>query len=164
MNNEQRLINILLKSPIFKTVFDCWGQVGLSDCYVGGGSVTQIVWNHLSGRPFDYGLNDLDFVYFEKDITDSQESYNKGKVLNLFMDLNIEIDVTNEALDTWLPAFAIGVKKVYDQFVVYAPFGFDDLFLRIVRPNKKQITQRIYKDMVSRLKKDWSEIEVVDWD
>jgi uncharacterized protein len=47
-------------------------------------------------------------------------------------------------------ATAIGVRWLRGKFECCAPFGFDDLFGLVVRPNKTQITRGIYEAKVER--------------
>ena len=48
-------------------------------------------------------------------------------------------------------------------FRVYAPFGLNDLFAMIVRPNKVQITEAIYQAKVARWTACWPRLEVIPW-
>ncbi|PCJ16665.1 MAG: hypothetical protein COB02_15680 [Candidatus Cloacimonadota bacterium] len=186
MDDEKKLIKILLKSSLFQTLFERWDQVKLANCYVAGGCVTQTIWNHLLKKPLLHGLNDIDLVYFENGLSKELELKNQNRISYLFNDLKLDVDLQNEAsvhtwygekfgydilpyhsteegINTWLPSFAVGLKKVEDSFIVYAPFGLFDLFSMIVRSNKKQINEKIYNKMVARLKKDWPEIKVIAW-
>lgn len=187
MNQQNELLEILCKSHLFKELFGLWSKIPVENCYVAGGCVTQTVWNALSGRACDYGIRDIDIIYYDKTISKEIETANSMKIAMLLNKLKTDIDVQNEAtvhswysqkfgyeispyqdiedaLCTWLPAFAIGVQKLETGFSICAPFGLDDLFDRIVRPNKRQINQMIYINMIERLKADWPEITVLDWE
>lgn len=69
-------------------------------------------------------------------------------------------------INTWpTTATAIGVKlDENNKFKVYAPFGLNDLFGKIVRPNKIQITKHIYEKKVSNWLSKWSDLIVVPWE
>ena len=89
------------------------------------------------------------------------------RLRDLFQHLPIKLDVKNEARvrlwyenhfgDTIKPysssadaiatfpttATAAGVRLIRSKFECCAPFGLDDLFSLVVRPNKRQITRAI---------------------
>jgi hypothetical protein len=69
------------------------------------------------------------------------------------------------AINTWpTTATAIGVRIEEDnKFKVYAPFGLNDLFGKIVRANKIQITEEIYKNKVVNWLKKWPDLNVIPW-
>jgi hypothetical protein len=48
-------------------------------------------------------------------------------------------------------------------FVVYAPFGLDDLFDLIVRPNKRLVTHEVYENKVTRWAAYWPKLTIVPW-
>jgi hypothetical protein len=45
-----------------------------------------------------------------------------------------------------------------------APFGLDDLFGLVVRPNKRQITRAIYKAKVDRWRSIWPWLTFLPWE
>ena len=123
-----------------------------------------------------HGLRDVDFVYFQKDQSETDEEIDREKIKTLFKDLPVPIDVINEArvhewypekfgypisaytssedgISTWLPAFSIGIRPEDLSLKIYAPFGLSDAFDMTVRPNKRQITEDIFLKMVSR--REW---------
>lgn len=110
------------------------------------------------------------------------------QVKQLYSDLGIEIDVKNQArvhlwykdhfgysiepytsiesaINTWpTTATAIGVRiEKNNEFKVYAPFGLNDMFGKIVRANKAQITKEIYDKKVSSWLSKWSDLMVIPW-
>ena len=60
-------------------------------------------------------------------------------------------------------ATAIGVRRYGAQFECCAPFGLDDLFDLIVRPNKVQITPAIYDAKVARWRAEWPQLTFLTW-
>ncbi|MCO4782192.1 MAG: nucleotidyltransferase family protein [Candidatus Cloacimonetes bacterium] len=186
MNDNYKLIQILLQSPLFQKLFDRWTQLPVANCYIAGGVVTQTVWNHLSSRSFDYGINDVDIIYYDKSLSTDQEVGYQDTFSEIYKDLAFQIDLQNEAsvhtwyeqkfgyniasyctvdeaIQTWLPAFSVAIQRSKSSYVVKAPFGLSDMFSMIVRPNKIQINEKIYSKMVSRIKKDWPEVKIVSW-
>jgi uncharacterized protein len=184
------LEDIITSSEIMDMVLKRAKQLNLNNYYIGAGCVTQTVWNYLSDYPLDYGIKDIDFVYFDNVNLDF-ESENKvmTQVKKLYSDLKFEIDVKNQgrvhlwykehfgysiepytslesAINTWpTTATAIGIRlEENNDFKVYAPFGLNDLFGKIVRANRVQITKQIYEKKASSWVKKWSDLIVMPWE
>jgi hypothetical protein len=52
----------------------------------------------LSGNPLDYGIGDIDIVYYDsKDLSGEKEEYIERKIMSLLGDLPFKVDVKNEA-------------------------------------------------------------------
>ncbi|MDF2674711.1 MAG: hypothetical protein K0R09_2979, partial [Clostridiales bacterium] len=143
-----------------------------------------------SNNPLEFGIKDIDFVYFDdKNLDFESENRVISKVKDLYSDLEIEVDVKNQArvhlwykshfdstikpytslesaINTWpTTATSIGVRKEKDNKVkVYAPFGLNDLFGKIVRANKVQITREIYENKVSSWLNKWPDLKIVPWE
>jgi hypothetical protein len=186
---ESLLIQIISMNPVLETVFSRVHVLELGDYYVGAGCINQTVWNHLCGNDLQYGISDIDIIYFDIDLSYGKENELVEKAAELFRDLPIRIDLKNqarvhlwyeehfgypiepyrtleEAIDTWpTTATAVGVSRnANEEWKVYAPFGLDDLFGMIVRPNKAQITEQIYDKKVSKWIRKWPQLQVVPWD
>lgn len=184
------LEDIIMSSEIINTVLKRAKQLDIDNYYIGAGCITQTVWNYLSNYPLDYGIKDIDFVYFDELKLDF-ESENSiiMQVKQLYSDLGIEIDVKNQArvhlwykdhfgysiepytsiesaINTWpTTATAVGIRiEKNNEFKVYAPFGLNDLFGKIVRANKAQITKQIYKKKVTSWLDRWSDLKVIPWE
>ena len=70
-----------------------------------------------------------------------------------------------DALASWpTTAAAIGVRQVDGALLVKAPFGTDDLFALIVRPNRVQITPDIYAAKVERWSLVWPQLQILPWE
>lgn len=57
----------------------------------------------------------------------------------------------------------MGVRLENEELEVIAPFGLDDLFGRIVRPNKAQITEEIYRSKWEKWQSRWAGLTVIPW-
>ncbi|WP_455717259.1 nucleotidyltransferase family protein [Anaerosporobacter sp.] len=183
------LDQIIRSNEIIYKVIECANLLDLEHYYIGGGCITQTVWNYLSGNDLLYGINDVDFVYFDDEHLDYDDE-NKviDKIHELFPDIGIEVDVKNEArvhlwyeshngynikpyksledaINTWpTTATTVGVRLENNQFKVYAPFGLNDMFGKIVKANKVQITKQIYENKVEKWIKKWPDLKVIPWD
>lgn len=163
--------------------------LNLDNYYIGAGCITQTVWNYLFNKPLEYGIKDIDFVYFDdKNLDYASENTIVSKVNELYSDLNLKVDVKNQArvnlwyqnhfgytiepytslesaINSWpTTATSIGVRKEGNELKVYAPFGLNDLFGKIVRANKTQITKQIYEDKVSNWIDKWPDLKIIPWE
>lgn len=156
--------------------------------YLGAGAVTQTVWNELHGFEPSRGVKDYDLVYFDDaDLSPEAERRAEQRAIALVGDLNIKLDVTNEArVHLWYPerfgrsipayrsseeaistwpttASCIGVRLQGGRFVVCAPFGLRDLFAMIVRPNKAIIDKAVFEAKAQRWASLWPRLSVMPW-
>lgn len=181
---------IIMKNELLFEVLSRAHLLELENYYIGAGSLVQTVWNYLSGYPLMNGIHDIDLVYFD---TDDLSFAAENKVIQetnkLFQDILLKLDVKNQArihlwyedhfgysiepyhslesaINTWpTTATAIGVKiNLNRDWSIYAPFGLNDLFGKIVKPNKVQITKEIYEKKVNRWLSVWSDLKVIPWD
>ncbi|MGP4076152.1 nucleotidyltransferase family protein [Halobacillus sp. K22] len=188
INFENELLEIIQEHPYIQELFDVTDQY-LEDYYIGAGVITQTVWNKVHGFELTYGIGDADIIYFNSIEKPSreQETKTEAKIRKALPHFPFTIDVTNEALvhhwyeqkfnkkiapyqsaeeaiDTWpTTASAIGVKRVEGEYRVYAPFGLEDLFKGIVRPNKILIPKEVYKNKAAKWKARWPGLTVLEW-
>ena len=184
------LEEIVMSNETLKEVITKVSYLGIENYYIGAGCIAQTVWNYMSGNPLEYGINDIDFAFFNDERIDYEyENSVVLKMKELFGDLKIDIDVKNQArvhlwyekhfgysiepytslesaLNTWpTTATAIGVRKERSgEFTVYAPYGLNDLFGMVVRANKVQVTKEIYESKVRRWLNAWPDLKVIPWD
>ena len=160
----RRLGIILASARLVSEALNRAQLLNLENYYIGAGCIAQTVWNALSGNPLEFGIKDIDLVYFDSNLDPEAEDRVITRAKELFANLGTEVDVKNQArvhlwyqahfgygirpydsleaaIRTWpTTATAIGVRKQPDGTLkVYAPFGLDDLFAKTVRPNKAQI-------------------------
>jgi hypothetical protein len=162
--------------------------LNLSAWYLGAGCVAQTIWNLAHGKAPSADILDYDLVYYDRDLSAEREDRVTREARELVADLPIELDVTNEArVHIWYPArfgysiqpyqstedaigtwpttaTAIGVRPSGRQVEVWAPFGVDDLFNLVVRPNRVQITPAIYDAKVTRWVARWPSLVAVPWE
>ena len=157
--------------------------------YIGAGCITNTVWNDISGYPLEYGISDIDIVYYApEDITSENEKKLKDNLLNLLGDFQFKLDVKNqarvhlwyenkfgfsikpynsleEAIDSWpTTATALGLRQEQDgTYKIYAPYDLDDLFSMVVRPNKLMITREIYENKAKKWLEKWPKLMIVPW-
>ena len=93
--NEQIKVleKIVMKSKNINTVIERAESLNSENYYIGAGCIAQTVWNYLSDKPLDYGIKDIDFVYFdEKNLDEESENKVISYVKELYSDLDIEVD------------------------------------------------------------------------
>jgi len=188
LSQVRSLESILRKNPFVKHVLDNADRLELPQWYLGGGCVAQTVWNYLSKKELTCNINDYDLVYFDPhDLSYESENQHAANVQRLFNSLPIKIEVKNqarvhlwyedhfgypidayqsieEAIKTWpTTATCVGVKYIEGMFTVYAPYGLNDMFGMIVKPNKLQITEETYIEKVKRWKECWPNLEIAPW-
>jgi len=155
-------LRLIQHNPIVVEVARRAPQLGLADTWVVSGCLFQTVWNVLADHPPTRGIKDYDLFYFDpSDLSaESEEAVNRRGV-ELFSDLDCEIDIRNQArVHTWYAReFGVdgyprlkGSTDGIDNFLavccmvairqassggieVYSPFGVGDVLDRVMRPN-----------------------------
>jgi uncharacterized protein len=185
-----RLADLLGRNPVVAAVLARGPSLGLPGLYLGAGCVVQSVWNALHGYDPAYGIDDYDLVYFDASDLSAEAEASAGRAAReLLADLGpVTLDVTNEArvhlwyeqefgvplapytssedaIASWpMTASSIGVRTEGGRLVVCAPFGLDDLFAMVVRPNKRQVPRAVYEAKCARWQQTWPRTTVTTWD
>lgn len=184
-----KLETTIQESPLLAPVIQNWGRIQLRDCWLVAGSIAQTVWNNRYGLPYDFGISDVDLIYFDPDdLSAGAEQEHAERIRHCFEGLPVWFDVKNEArVHLWYEekfgspiaqyqsaeaaistfpttATAVGIRPDADEMEIHAPFGLDDLMGGIVRPNKTQITKDIYEAKVAKWLRAWPDLVVVNWD
>lgn len=156
---------------------------------VAAGCICQTVWNSLTDRPQGTGINDYDVIYFDgDDLSPEAELAVQGSVRGAFESSSIPADVRNQArVHVWFKdsygisyaplssadeaitrystvAHSVGVRLSNDDRLdIFAPFGLDDIFAMIVRPNHVLPNKIVYERKAARAKAVWPELAVIPW-
>ena len=182
------LETVLRANPVCAAILDGAATLGLPDWYLGAGAVSQTVWNSVHGRSPGANIADFDLVYFDADdLSEEAEKAAEAAAVSLFGRFAVRIDVTNEArvhlwyehkfgvnlepyasveaaIATWpTTASSIGVASRNGRFSVHAPFGTDDLWALIVRPNKTLVTRQVYEAKAARWSAIWPRLTIIPW-
>lgn len=186
---DSSLRAIVAASPILSTILDRWASIDLPDCWLSGSAIAQTAWNATLGLSPEYGLADIDLVYFDAtDLSEEGETRQTARIRGLFPDVPLWIDAKNEArVHLWYEAKfgypiapyqssehaistfpttagAVAIRPGAAGLSIFAPFGLDDLLNCTVRPNKAQITQAIYEAKVARWRSCWPALTIIDWE
>ena len=187
--NEQLkdLEEILFKNETLKEVLKRLEKSNLKNYYVGAGCINQTVFNYLHGLRIDANINDYDIVYYDEDTSYEKEDIVIKYVEELLSDLNIKLDVKNEArvhiwynekynenrmpytsvedaVSRWGTTITcIGVRLENNNLIVDAPYGLNDLFNMVIRPVKTDFTEADYIKKVNKWKKKWPKLTIMPW-
>jgi hypothetical protein len=184
------LEQILIQSEVITEILRPAPGLGMPNWYLGAGCIAQTVWNAQHGLDLDSNIRDCDLVYFDSSDTSYEaEDVYVRRARRLFEHVPVPVEIRNQArvhlwyqkhfgykirpydsvedaINSW-PTTATSVAVRYEasgEFVVYAPYGLNDLFGVIARPNKTQITKEIYLQKVERWQRIWHKLTVVPWD
>ena len=184
----ERLEAAIRKSWLLSGILGRFHEIDLPECWLVAGAIAQTVWNLSGGYPAERGIKDADIVYYDAaDLSAEAEAAHELRIRALFAHLPIKLDVKNEArVHLWhekvfgysirpytsvgsaiasfpSTATAIGVRRHAGVFESFVPFGVDDLFKLVVKPNKVQITAPIYEAKVARWRPLWPHLTFVPW-
>jgi uncharacterized protein len=164
--------------------------VDLPQWRVVAGCIYQTVWNSLTSRPPRTGINDYDVIYFDGgDLSAEAEAAIEGRIRAALPSFPAPVEVCNqarvhlwfekhfgivysplssadEALTRYASAtHAVGVRLTHDDRLdVVAPFGLDDIFGMIVRPNYALPNKVTHERKAARARAIWPELRVIPWD
>ncbi|WP_300532315.1 nucleotidyltransferase family protein [Maricaulis sp.] len=157
---EAFVLDAVLANPLHAEILRRVSDMGLPDCALMAGSVYKAVWNKLTGRPADHGINDYDLAYFDAaDLSAESEAAIAARVVTRCEDLGVEVEACNQArVHLWFNAqygtnrpplrstedavrnfasrthsVALACKPDGRPFLV-APFGYDELLSLHVKP------------------------------
>lgn len=158
--SETAFIEVALQNSFVREIL--WRAEHLlpDDWYVAAGCLFQTVWNVLDGNDPQHGINDHDLIYLDdRDLSWEAEDLVIVRCANAFADLDIEVEVRNQArVHVWYEdhfgvpctpirssadaidryaahACRVGLRVNQGRHDVYAPSGFNDLIGFILRPN-----------------------------
>jgi hypothetical protein len=179
----------LRQNKWLEEILERFEEIVLPDSWLVAGCIAQTIWNLGCGQPAELGLKDVDLIYFdEQDLSFESEVDHERRLRDLFRHLPIKLDVKNEArVHLWYEerfgyaikpylssadaiatfpttATAVGACWIRGKLECCAPFGLDDLFGLVVRPNKRQITRTIYEAKVDRWRPIWPRLNFLAWE
>ena len=183
---EARLCAVLRGNVHLLSVLRVARGLALPDWLVFSGAIYQPVWNHLTGRPADYGIKDYDLGYFdaadisyeaedgvirrvagafEPPLRELVEVRNQARVHlwfeNHFGEPYAPLSSTAEALTRFAaPTFAVGARlEPGDSLTIVAPFGLEDLFAMRIAPNPLRVAKGL-PGIIASVRARWPEVVV----
>lgn len=185
-DRADELSDILKNSPQVMRVLTTVRGLSLPDWRLFSGAVYQTVWNAVTGRDPDYGLKDFDIGYFDPDTSwDAEDVFIKRTAEAFDEPLRSAVEVRNQArVHLWFegkfgepyqaltgtdealsrfvaPAFGVGVRlEDDDRITVAAPFGLEDMFAMVIRPNPNRGLAKGWDRVVESATARWPELRV----
>jgi len=153
------------------------------------GCLYQTVWNVLTDRLRGTGIKDYDLIYFDAtDLSWEAEDAVIRRVAAATADCAGPVETRNQArVHLWFPdrfgcpyprlhsaddslrfyasrTHAVGVRLEEDRLDIVAPFGLDDMFAMVIRPNYALDNAVSHNAKARRAKAIWPEVTVLPWD
>lgn len=189
MTPSDALRQHLRASPNVMRVLAAARDAGLPDWRLFSGAVYQTVWNASTNRPSDYGIRDYDLGYFDPDLSEAAEAEHQARVVSrLPDDFRDRVEVVNQArVHLWFEsklgrpyapltgtddalrrslftAHAVGVRlEVDDSLSIAAPYGLDDIFNMMLRPNPELGVVAGHAEKAQGALERWPEVVVEQW-
>ncbi len=188
---NEKFISILKENKDLMKVLDYLEKLGLPNFYIAAGSIYQTIWNYYDEKPLNYGIEDVDIIYCDRENTSREsEEIIEEKIREYFKEMNIpyEFDVHNEgrmhlwkkenenqvvdyyensedAISQWLATVqAVGVTLENGKIKVYAPYGLSDIFSKTIRPIKTVgKTKELYDKKVAKWQKRFDGLNIIEW-
>jgi uncharacterized protein len=184
--DTDEFLAVALRNPVNEIIADELFRLALADAWVVSGCLVQTVWNVLTKRAVDYGINDYDIFYFDSDTSWQTEDAAIRALQGRLAHLGVTIELRNQArVHLWYPEkhglpypalrcssegidrfltknTQVGIRRTAGGYDVYAPNGFDDIAGLIVRPNPgANFSAENYAAKAARWKKLWPELTVL---
>jgi len=184
--NQSKFLALALRNPVTAAISDELFRLGLPDAWIVAGCLVQTVWNALTHRPLDYGINDYDVFYFDPDTSWAAEDAVIRQLRNALARPGVTVEPRNQArVHLWYPQkhglpypalrsscegidrfltknTRVGIRHTQHGHDVYAPDGFDDIAGMMVRPNPgPNFSAANYAAKAARWKKLWPELTVL---
>ncbi len=188
VTEREVLQDAVFGSPLLGPVLKGWSDVQLPDAWLVAGAVAQAVWNARLHYAPGHGLRDIDIVYHDPDdLSEATEESHAVRIRALFAECPARFDVKNEArVHCWYEAkfgypiapypsvaaaiatfpttaTTVGIRPGSAGLDVIATHGLSDLCNLVVRPNRVQVTRRIYEAKVARWQTLWPTLHIEKW-
>lgn len=181
------LENILRLNTKLMGMLEILEEDEIHNYYVGAGAINQTVFNYYHGFKIDYGIKDYDIVYYDEDVSYEKEDIIIKRLEAKFKDLDVCVDIKNQArvyiwyyekygikktpytsvedaIASWGATITcVGVRLEKGKLVVYAPYGLNDIFDMVIRPVKREFTREAYDERAERWMKKWPMLKKQEW-
>jgi hypothetical protein len=179
----ENLVAIAMTNPINAQITARLPSLGLSQCMLTAGCLFQAVWNHQAQQPPAWGIKDYDVFYFDTDLSWEAENEVINSVRRLFQDLDVNVEVKNQArIHLWYPQrFGSAypqlqsTKDGVDRYLVagtcigldaetgevYAPNGLADIEQGILRINPKNAQPCLFDQKAKSYQARWPWLRIL---
>jgi hypothetical protein len=189
MRSSDRFEAIIRADPDLMRLLAIIREVRLPQWRLVAGCLYQTVWNVLTGRVRGTGIKDYDLIYFDEDPSWAAEDGTIRRVTAATAGCVGPVEVRNQArVHLWFESrfgtpyprlssadealrryasvvHAVGVRlEADDRLDVAAPFGLDDLFAMVIRPNRTLSNAASHNRKALRAQAIWPEVTFLPWD
>ena len=188
MDDRDRLVDLVRKSPTFLDELRAVRSLGLASWCIGAGAVRHLVWDALHGDATPSPRADVDVAYFDEADLDASRDRGLEHRLSTLMP-TVPWEVTNqaavhrwfeaafghavlplrsldEAVASWPEtATAVGLTLRDDDSIdVIAPCGLHDLFALVVRRNPTRASVDTYRERIrtKRYAERWPRVRIIE--
>ena len=188
----ETFVSILEKNKDLMAVLDYITELKLPNFYIAAGSVFQTIWNYYDGNDLNFGIKDIDVIYYNNSDLSVEKDLEYYNIINTYIKakgFNYEVDVSNEArmhlwkiehnqgdnveqyknsedaMSKWIATVhAIGITKVNDNIKIYAPYGLSDIYSRTIRPIKHNgNSKELYDKKVASWQNRFDNLNIIEW-
>jgi uncharacterized protein len=177
--DAMRLSAIVREAPALMRALRTAREVGAPDWLISAGAIRDAVWDVLHDRAPTAVARDIDLGFFDpSDLTTAREEAVQAELIGGAPELPWQAK-NQAAVHLWYPrrfgtevppfrscaeavatfpetATCVGVRLLADDdMLVFAPYGFDDLFGCICRHNATRVPASFYRQRVAE--KGWQE-------
>lgn len=180
-------IDLALQNPVNRAILERLPALGLDDCWLVAGSLFETVWNLRSGRPVEENIADYDLFYFDGgdtsyeaedahikllpavvgEIADRIELRNQARV-HLWYEKRFEqpypkLTRSRDGIDRFLVAgTCIGMRPKDSGFELCAPYGLDDAWNGVLRPNPLIGPPELFRAKAEKYRTRWPWLEIIE--
>lgn len=184
-------ISILEQNKELMDILNYISNLNLPNFYIAAGSVFQTIWNKIDNKELNNNIKDIDVIYYNKGDLSIEKDIEYYKLISDYCNkqgYKYEIDVSNEArmhlwkkekfgidvepykssedaIDKWIATVhAIGVTKLGNKIMIYAPFGLSDVFSKTIRPIKHEYNSKeIYDKKANSWNERFDNLKIIEW-
>lgn len=180
------LKTIIRNQPTLMAALGAVRDAGVADGWLVSGAIYCNVWNHLTGRPANYGVKDYDVFYWDDDVSYDAEDRVIRRLTSLFSP-DPPVEIRNQArVLLWyrkkfghdyppvgscretIERFActthcVGARLIDGDLDIYAPFGLNEIFSFRLTPNLMLENRETHEAKAARQSALWPELTVVPW-
>ncbi len=185
---EELFLSLVLKNKKVNEILNRGFVDEFKDWYLVSGCLNQTIWNQFTNKSIENNVLDYDFIYFDTDLSAEKEATVQDKVREKYKDLQINVDVVNQArvhlwtekdwglkmrplvscedaIASWPATVScVGIRKEVNEYVIMAPYGLTDHLEMVLRPNKTTVMrQHDYEYKTKSWMKRWPELTLIPW-
>lgn len=178
MPSVAEFVQTALQNPANRVLCERLPDLQLPQAHLVAGCLVQALWNRLSNQPSSVGISDYDIFYYEpSDLSWEAEDEVIRTVRSAVSDLNVRLDIKNQArVHLWyeqrfgVPSPVLrSARDGIDRFPVactcvglelangqlYAPFGLEDLYEGLLRPNPNNVNAAVFSAKAESYRARW---------